>query len=121
METETSISWFESEDLYCSIPIPKAPAPTMEEMKQSEAEWVERMGSRKVRWLVVVDPKGKSSKESRDYMGKILPKYISAMALVCTSALARMAATLFFHLKPQPFPAKMFSNAQDARQWLEQL
>jgi len=50
----------------------------------------------------------------------VLPRYIKAIAMVSDSALGKMLANLFFTLKKQPYPTKMFTNEQDAKEWLMQ-
>lgn len=118
-EDAGSYSWFGDDGIFYSLPKTGAPPSDVADIKASEKKWVEKMGGKKIKWLTIIDPHGKSNKASRDYLGEILPKYISAMALVCNSPLARMAANIFFKIKPQPYPTKMFSDVSTAQQWLQ--
>ena len=42
------------------------------------------------------------------------------MGLIATSMLARMAANLFFKIKKQDYPVKVFKNPEEAKAWLRQ-
>ena len=79
-----------------------------------------RKKGEKICWLTVVDGKQQSSKEMRDYLAEVLPKTIKAMGLIATSMLARMAANLFFKIKKQDYPVKVFKNPEEAKAWLRQ-
>jgi len=70
--------------------------------------------------LVDVTHSMESTRETRDYVAEEFPKYVKALAMVSDSALGKMLANLFFTLKKQPYPAKMFNNEQDAKTWLKQ-
>ena len=59
-------------------------------------------------------------KEVRDYLSEEMPKITKAIALISNSPLGRMVANLFFNIKKQPYPVKMFNNEQEAREWLKQ-
>lgn len=61
-----------------------------------------------------------ADRETRDYVNKEFPKIARAVALVSKNPLGRMMANLFFNLKKQPFPTKMFDKELDAKEWLKQ-
>ncbi len=114
----TSIEWFKPNGIFCSVPIPVKEPITLSEAKENVLAWERDHQGKKICWLTVVDPEAKSNKEMRDYFAEIFPKYVIALAFINTSALGRMAANIFFGLKPATFPVKMFANAEEAEKWL---
>lgn len=117
---KASISWYEPDGIYCSVGYKNPPEVTMEEMQQQVEKWMVEKKGEKICWLTVVDGKQQSSKEMRDYLAEVLPKTIKAMGLIATSMLARMAANLFFKIKKQDYPVKVFKNPEEAKAWLRQ-
>lgn len=59
-------------------------------------------------------------KESREYGAIELPNMVIAIAMMSGSVLGAWVANVFFILKPQPYPTKMFTDEKEARKWLEQ-
>ncbi|HEX4888232.1 MAG TPA: hypothetical protein VFV37_09330 [Luteibaculaceae bacterium] len=118
MERLNALSWFDKNGIYCSVPIPGKAVPTLQEMKDNIEWWEREFAGQKVWWLTVVDPNAKGSKESRDFMKDILPRYVHGLALINHSALGRMAANIFFGLHSPTYPVKMFSDSTSAKEWL---
>ncbi len=117
MEWPTSTSWFDEEGILCSIS-KKAPRQTLEETRQSVEEFKKITGNKKVCMLADVTNSTETTKEVRDYAAEELPKMIKAIAMLSKSALGKMLANLFFSVKSQPYPVKMFTDEQEARTWL---
>ncbi|TXC85313.1 DUF7793 family protein [Luteibaculum oceani] len=115
----SGIQWFSPDGLFISVPWKNVPESTIEFIKESERQWAIDHGDEKIAWLTIVNPQTRSSKEVRDYMAEILPKYIKALAMVNYSPLGRMAANLFFGIKRQDYPVKMFSNVESALKWIK--
>ncbi|UPT67368.1 MAG: STAS/SEC14 domain-containing protein [Sphingobacteriales bacterium JAD_PAG50586_3] len=69
--------------------------------------------------LVDVTYSTPSNKQVREYVAVEFPKIVQALAMVSASPVGRMVANLFFALKPAPYPAKMFSSEEEAKQWLK--
>lgn len=113
-----SIAWFDKNGIYISVPFKEVVPMTIDDIKLSEENWLKNHGTSKICMISVVHPQAPSTKEMRDYMALILPNYLKAFALISSSALGRMAANIFFGLKPQSYPAKMFSNPDKAKRWL---
>ena len=63
---------------------------------------------------------GPINRETRIYLGRELPKYIKAAASISQSPMGRMLANVFLGLGTTTFPAKVFSNEKNAREWLMQ-
>lgn len=118
-EWPTSTTWFDENGILYSVS-KKAPPSTLEEARQTMEEFKKMIGDKKVCMLVDVTHTNDSSREMKDYAAEEFPKLIKAIAMVSDSALGKMMANLFFTLKTQPYPTKMFNNEQDAKDWLKQ-
>jgi hypothetical protein len=118
IESSTSISWIEG-DILCSVS-KKAPPQTLEEMKRDTEEFRKRFGDRKFCMLVDITNSSPTTKEGRDYAAEEIPRLVKAIAMISHSAFGRMAANLFFGLKPPPYPTKIFDDEKQAREWLKQ-
>ncbi len=115
----TSVFWFDEDGIFCVIS-KKSPAQTLEEAKKDIENLMEIIGQKKVCMLVDATNSTESTKELRDYAAVEFPKFIKAMAIVSNSALGKMLANLFFNIKSQPYPTKMFNDENEAREWLKQ-
>jgi hypothetical protein len=56
----------------------------------------------------------------RDYVAEVLPDIAIAVAIISRSAVGKMVANLFFSIKKQPHPVKMFNDEREAKEWLKQ-
>jgi hypothetical protein len=119
IEWPTSITWWDETGILCSIS-KKAPVQTLEEAKKTLEDFRALIGNRKVCLLIDVTETSESSKELRDYAATEFPKFIKAMAMISKSVLGKMLANLFFSVKAQPYPAKMFNDEVEAKEWLKQ-
>lgn len=117
--TDTSVAWFEEDGIYCSMGLKNPKKQKLEEMKAFTENWMKQFDD-KICLLSVVDGKNETDKETRDYIAKILPKIVKAMALVVNSVLGRMASNLFFRVNKQDYPVKVFTDVEEARTWLRQ-
>ena len=115
----TSTFWFDEDGIFCAIS-KKTPPQTLEESKKSVDDLMKVIGEKKICMLIDVTNSGESTKEVRDYAAVEFPKFIKAIAMVSKSALGKMLANLFFSIKSQPYPTKMFNDENEARQWLKQ-
>ncbi len=114
----TSALWFDKDGILCSVS-KKAPQQTIEESKKWMDEFYKIFGHEKHCMLIDITNASPVNKEARDYAAAELPKVVKAIAMISHSALGRMLINLFFGLKPPPYPAKMFSNETEAREWLK--
>lgn len=119
-EWPTSTSWIDEGGILYSISKKGVAPPTLKDTKKSLEEFKEMVAGKKMCMLVDVTHSMESTRETRDYVAEEFPKYVKALAMVSDSALGKMLANLFFTLKKQPYPAKMFNNEQDAKTWLKQ-
>jgi len=116
---ETSTFWFDENGILCSISKKTAPL-SLEHTERIVEGFKKIIGDKKVCMLIDVTHSRESSREVRSYAAKELPKFVKAIAMVSHSALGKMLANLFFTLKAQPYPTKMFNDEDKAREWLKQ-
>lgn len=119
-DTPTSIFWFDEDGIICSIQKKLEYQPTLDEVKKQLDFFRTLIGGNKVCMLIDVTNSMESSRENRDYAAVEFPKFVKAIAMVSKSALGKMLANLFFTLKTQPYPTKMFNTADEAKAWLKQ-
>ena len=119
-EWPTSTSWIDEDGILYSISKKGVAEPSLEDTKKLLEEFKEMVGGKKMCMLVDVTHAMESTREMRDYVAEEFPKYVKAIAMVSDSALGKMLANLFFTLKSQPYPTKMFNNEIEAKAWLKQ-
>jgi folylpolyglutamate synthase/dihydropteroate synthase len=119
-EWPTSTSWFDEDGILYSISKKGVEPPSLEDTKKLLEEFKKMLDGKKICMLLDVTHTVESSREIRDYVAEEFPKYVKAIAMISDSALGKMLANLFFTLKTQPYTTKMFSNEQDAKDWLKQ-
>ena len=59
-------------------------------------------------------------KETRKFSSEQLPVIYSAMAMVSKRGLANLIMRMLFALKPPPIPIKIFTDDEEAKNWLRQ-
>jgi hypothetical protein len=121
-ELRSSIIWFDSEGIMYSVPKPGIP-PVLnhEEILKEMDSFRAFIGNKKVCMIAQSNPNSPPpSKGERDFIAEQINSIVKAMAIVTTSPVSRMIANLFFGLKPPAYPAKMFSNEAEAREWIRQ-
>lgn len=111
--------WFDEIGILCSI-AKKVPAQTVKEAKQTMEEFKKITGGKKVCMLSDSTDSAPISKEMRDYVAEVLPDIALAVAIISRSAVGKMVANLFFSIKKQPYPVKMFNDEGEAKEWLKQ-
>lgn len=119
IDTETSIYWMENDGLVCSIS-KKTPVQTLMDTKKMMEILKEMIGEKKICILADATYSSEISKEVRDYVAVEFPKFIKAIAILSCSPLGRMIANLYFKLKAQPYPIKIFKEETEAREWIKQ-
>jgi hypothetical protein len=121
-DMSTSTIWFDEDGILYSLPkdIPEEPFSVENTLKEMEA-FRKITGNKKVCMILESNKNSKPpAKEHRDLIAKELDSVTKAMAIVTNSPLSRMVANLFFGLKPPAYPAKMFSNEEEAKEWILQ-
>ena len=118
-EWDTSTTWFDEEGILYSVS-KKGTQQSLEETKKRFEEFKALIGNNKICMLIDVTNTSESSREIRNYAAEELPKIVKAIAIVSTSSVGKKLANLFFTLKTQPYPTKMFNNETEAKKWLQQ-
>ncbi len=118
-EFTNSDMWFDEDGILWSVS-KKAPPQTIEQARKDIERLKSMIGDNKVCMLADVTHSTEITREMREFAAEELPKITKAIAMVSGSALGRMFANLFFSIKSQPYPVKMFNKVEDARTWLLQ-
>lgn len=118
-EFTNSDMWFDEDGILWSVS-KMAPPQTVEQARQDLERLRSMIGDKKVCMLADVTHSTETTREMREFAAEELPKFTKAIAMVSGSALGKMFANLFFRIKSQPYPVKMFNNPEDARSWLQQ-
>lgn len=119
IEFPTSTIWFDENGILCSIS-KKAPPVSLEESKKTLGEFKAFLGGKKVCMLLDTTHSNPSSKEIREFAAAEFPQFTKAIAFISKSPLGKMVANIFFSIKKQPYPVKMFNDEKDAKKWLKQ-
>lgn len=119
LENQSSIMWFDENGILCSVS-KKSPAMTIEESKATIEDFTKFTEGKKVCMLSDSTHSTPPNKEMRDWVATVLPDLVNAVAVVSKSAVGIMIANLFFSIKRQPYPIKMFDNVEEAKAWLKQ-
>lgn len=119
IDTPTSTAWIDETGIVCAVSKRAVPQ-TVEEVRANLEAFKKHVGRDKICLLIDVTHTAESSREVRAFVAQEFPKMIKAIAMVSDSALGKMLANLFFNLKSQPYPARMFNDEGEARAWLSQ-
>lgn len=119
IDTYSATYWFDENGILCTVS-KKVPPQPLEDIKKTIEEFKQLLNDKKVCMLIDVTNSGESSREVRDYAAVEFPKFIKAIAMVSNSELGKMLANLFFNLKHQSYPTRMFTNEAEAKEWLKQ-
>lgn len=119
IEWPNATMWFDEDGILCSVS-KKAPQQTLAEAKQSVEDFKALTGGKKVCMLSDNTHSTAPNKEMRDYVALVMPDLVNAIAIMSASAAGRMVANLFFSIKKQPYPIKMFDDEATAKTWLKQ-
>ena len=121
-ELSSSVIWIDENGILFSNPKPGVPPVlTMEEIMKEMQLFKSVTNNKKV--CIVAETNSKSPpppKDQRDFIAEQINSITKAFAIVTTSPVSRMIANLFFGLKPPPYPMKMFSNKEEAVEWIKQ-
>jgi hypothetical protein len=113
-----SFMWFDEYGILCSV-YKKDAVLTPESLDRSFQEIKERSGGKKICWLGEISDLSETSREARDFAAEKTPEFVIALALITTSPLSRMVANLYLTLKKPPYPSRLFTDEQKAREWLK--
>ncbi len=115
----SSTIWFDENGILCSI-AKKVEPQSVAEAKETIKQFRQITGGKKVCMLSDSTDSVAVDKEMRDYIATVMPDLVLAIAVISRSAVGRMVANLFFSIKKQPYPVKIFTSEVDAKNWLKQ-
>jgi hypothetical protein len=118
-EWDTSVFWFDENGILCSIS-KKHEQQTLEQSKKTVEAFKKLIDGQKICLLMDVTNSPQANKEVRDYAATEFPKFVKALALMSDSPLGKMLANLFFKIKTQPYPTRVFNDEEKAKEWLRQ-
>lgn len=118
-EWEASVFWFDETGILCSVSKKHQPQ-TLEQSKKTIKEFQKLVNGEKICLLMDITNSPETTKEVRDYAAAEFPKFVKAMAMISDSALGKMLANLFFKIKLQPYPTRVFNDEEKAKEWLRQ-
>jgi hypothetical protein len=116
-EFASSTIWFEESGLLCSKS-KKSEMQSVQDTKEIIDFLDKKLCGEKVCMLADVTYSSETTRDVREYAANELPRFIKALAMLSDSVTGKMLANLFFKLKYQSYPVKMFNHEKDAREWL---
>jgi len=117
-ESDVQTFWFDESGILCAV---SKDTPRTLERQQKTYDLVKQIsGNKKVCYLTEVTHVQPPDRETREYVLKESPNLFKAVAVISNSVLGRMIANILFRMKNQPYPTKMFSNENEAKEWLKQ-
>lgn len=117
-EGEIATYWFENDVL---ISLSKSTLRTVDSISKNVALIKEISGNKPVPLLIYLADSPIPDKETRKYSTEQLPVIYSAMAMVSKPGLAKFIMNILFALKKPPIPMKSFTDANQAKAWLQSL
>jgi hypothetical protein len=117
-ETSTSKYWFEGDLLF--VISKNGVQPDEETRKKQLEDFKKKIGSQKICAIMDVSNAAPTTKEQREYNTAILPELFKAIAFVIKNPMSRMLTHLYLGVRPLPFPVQMFSDENEAREWIKQ-
>ncbi|MEI6487877.1 MAG: STAS/SEC14 domain-containing protein [Bacteroidota bacterium] len=111
------VFWFDENGIFCGKSI-SGKQVDLSEMKEISEKIIAHLHGKKVCMLIDFSNVSQANRETRDFVNSEFPKIAKAAALLSQNPLGRMMANLFFNLKKQPYPTKMFDKEEDAKRWL---
>jgi hypothetical protein len=116
-EDDIAVYWLENEILLCSIckPITR----TVPMLEKSFRLIEEITNGRKVCLLTDTSVAGSGSPEAREFSLNASGNHFNAMAMISSASFSSLLVNTFMTFSSQPIPMKIFSNEEEAREWLK--
>jgi hypothetical protein len=116
-ENQMATYWFEDDFL---VSLSKSVLRTVD-LIRSNVEFVKGItGNKPVPLLIYLASSPVPDKETRRYSVEKLPEIYKAMAMVSKPGLSKFIMNILFAVNPPPIPMKSFSDAEKAKEWLQQ-
>lgn len=116
VDTPLAQNWVDEFGIIYSIS--KDAPHSLENMVTHFEKLLELTEGKKLPFLVDPSLARPTTKKERQYLNEHLQTVMTCIAFVTTNAMMRIGINLYFRIRPQFMPMKMFSNEEDARQWL---
>jgi hypothetical protein len=117
-ETPTGIYWYDDGILH--VITKRGPEPPLEERKKQTETLISNLRGKKICAIIDITNSTPTDSESREYNARILPEIFCAIAFIATNPLGKILVNIYLGFKPLSFPHKVFSNIEDAREWIMQ-
>jgi hypothetical protein len=114
--------WYIEDDIAFALPKKDAPRTVTDEELADDFRIIEEMaGGQKICIIAQANSNLLSpTKSQRDFVDAEFKKIMSALAVIITSPVGRIIVSTFFALKPASFPLKVFSNYEEAFEWVKE-
>ncbi|HWY11683.1 MAG TPA: hypothetical protein VN026_10180 [Bacteroidia bacterium] len=117
-ETATSQYWFD-DALIMYVVTKKGTPPDLSAHKKDIEAFKKRIGNKKICAIMEINDSTPTSKEIRKFNTSELPDLFKAIAFIIKNPLMKMLATLYMGIKTTPFPVKMCSTEEEAKEWIK--
>jgi len=111
--------WVTKEKVIHVVPREKQIQLTEEQTKQQLADFKKEFGDGKYFILTVFNPATKMTKADRDFAADVLPEILDGIAIICTSAMGRIAINFLLSIRRFTYPIKLFPDKETALDWIE--
>ena len=112
----TTTFWFDKTGILYSVSLPSV---RNLEIMTDYVSFVKNItNDKKVCILSDISNASTMDKVARDYMQTELKNLYKAMAVIAKTPLSKMIGNIYFKMNPRSFPSKIFSNENDAKEWL---
>jgi hypothetical protein len=119
-ETPTSVYWHDDDGILCATSKKNAPTLSLEERKRILDEFILNIGKTPICLVLDVTDMGAVNRETQTFNYHNLPKIFKAIAFVSRSPLGKMLGRVLLGLRQNPFPTRIFSNYEDAKEWIKE-
>ncbi len=117
--TPLSTIWIDEQGILCSVAKKDVPI-TIDSLTNVYAVITKITNGQKICTLTEMSNVSHAEKETRDFASQENEKFTKAMALIAKNKFASLIGNLFLGFNKPSYPAKLFWNEQEAREWIKQ-
>ena len=123
LEMRNSVVYLDQKNILYSISNPGPQSQLSDDEIVAEVDrLLQFTGGKKVCMVVDASPNSQPiKKEQRDVISEQLNRVVKALAVITRSPLSNMVINLYFNFKPPVYPTKLFTNEEDAMQWVNEM
>ena len=116
IETPIAVNWLDEHGVICSIS--KSGNQSIDEFEEHFAELV-KLGQNKKRPFLIDPTLARPLKiEERKYLNEKLTSIMSCAAFITENKMMKIGVNIYFRIRPTEIPMKMFSEFEEAQEWL---